>query len=389
MAQMGKEFKAGVDLQRDKDGGPRGGDSTDEEEVEVEDDALTDEERRFLEQFHSWRKNENKRIRTLYAIADNIDKRDRKATKTKVMTNSASVISGAMCLLGLALAPVTAGGSLVLTAAGTGLGAAAGITNIMTDVKEDSHNKSALAQANRIIPSSDQELEEVTGKKTAYATATSEIVYKCTSAWETIRKHIRALQLTKTHPHVASAASKLMTAGRVSTQSSRQIQKAFGGTALAMTKDALRWNSLPAIFFLGQDIYALLKDWEKLQAGKPTELAKELRSRAQKQEREVSERTCRYERLKKDKWLTVVPISTPRHRWPPGPLAPSDLCFSALGFLHIEKAHRIFVLERGENRKAAANCTGQPQPPGKAAANCTGQPQPFGKPPSRQIDVEL
>lgn len=284
---------------RDKDGGPQGGDSTDEEEVEVEDDALTDEERRFLEQFHSWRKNENKRLRTLYAIADNIDKSHQKATKTKVMTNSASIISGAMCLLGLVLAPVTAGGSLVLTAAGTGLGAAAGISNIVTDVKEDSRNKSALAQANGIIPSSDQELEEVTGKKTAYATAAGEIVYKCTSAWETIRKHIRALQLTKTHPHVASAASKLMTAGRVSTRSSRQIQKAFGGTALAMTKDALMRNSLPAIFFLGQDLYALLKDWEKLQAGKPTELAKELRLRAQKQEQVVSERTCRYERLKK------------------------------------------------------------------------------------------
>lgn len=288
---MGKEYKADVDLQRDMDGGPQGGDSTDEEEVEVEDDALTDEERRFLKQFHSWRKNENKHIRTLYAIADNIDKSDQKTTKTKVMTNSASVISGAMCLLGLALAPVTAGGSLVLTAAGTGLGAAAGITNIVTDVKEDSRNKSALAQANRIIPSSDQELEEVTGKKTAYATAASEIVYKCRSAWETIRKHIRALQLTKTHPHV--------TAGQVSTQSGRQIQKAFGGTALAMTKNALMRNSLPAIFFLGQDIYALLKDWEKLQAGKPTELAKELRLRAQKQEQVISEGTCRYERLKK------------------------------------------------------------------------------------------
>ncbi|XP_038199610.1 apolipoprotein L6-like [Arvicola amphibius] len=299
MAQMEKEFKAGVDLQRDKDGGPWGGDSTDEEEVEVEDDALTDEERRFLKQFHSWRKNENKRIRTLYAIADNIDKSNQKATKTKVMTNSASVISGAMCLLGLALAPVTAGGSLVFSAAGTGLGAAAGITNIVTDVKEDSRNKSALAQANRIIPSSDQELEEVTGKKIAYATAAGEIVYKCGSAWENIRNHIRALQLTKTHPHVASAASKLMTAGRVSTRSGRQIQKAFGGTALAMTKNALMKNGLSAVFFLGQDIYALLKDWEKLQAGKPTELAKELRSRAQKQERVVSERTCHYERLKK------------------------------------------------------------------------------------------
>lgn len=298
--QMGPERKAGVDLQRDdRDGSPLGGDSTDEEGVEAEGDVLTDEERRFVKQFRSWKKNENRRIRTLYAIADSIDKSHQKATKTKVVTNCASAVSGAMSLLGLALAPVTAGGSLALTAVAHGLGAVAGVTNIVTSVRENSRNKRALAQANRILPSSDPELEEVKGEKTAYVTAAGEIVYKCGSAWAIIKNHLRALQLTKTHPHITSAAKKLVTAGQVSTQSSRQIQKAFGGTALAMTKTGLMKGGAGAVLCLGQDIYALFEDWKELKAGSPTELAEELRMRAQEQEHVVLEHTRRYKMLKK------------------------------------------------------------------------------------------
>ncbi|XP_028617420.1 apolipoprotein L6-like [Grammomys surdaster] len=293
--QTGEEYEADVELQRDKDGSL---DFTDKEEGEVEDDALTNEDWKFLKQFPSWEKEEKKRIRTLYAIADHIDKSHQKATKTKVVTNSASVISGALSLLGLALAPTTAGASLVLTAVGNGLGTVAGVTNIVTNVRENSRNKRALAQANSIMPSSDQELEEVKGEKTTYVTATGELVQKCGSAWDNIKKHLRALRVTRTQPHVTSAAKKLMTTGQLSTRSNRQVQKAFGGTALAMTKSALMFKSATAALSLGQDIYTLWEDWKDLKSETPTELAKELRARAGKRELVLAELTHRYKKLK-------------------------------------------------------------------------------------------
>lgn len=297
--QTGQEYEADAELQRDEDGS-LDGDVTDEEEVEVEDDALTDEEYRFLEQFQSWKKNEKKCIGILYAIADYIDESHQKATKTKVVASSASVISGVMSLLGLVLAPTTAGGSLVLTAVGHGLGAVAGVTNIVTNVRENSRNKRALAQANSIVPSSDRELEEAKGEKTTYVTAAGELVYKCGSTWDIIRRHLRALRITRTQPHVTSAAKKLMTAaGQVSTRSSRQVQKAFGGTALAMTKNALKMGRVAAAFSLGQDIYTLWEDWQDLKAATPTELAKELRTRAAEQEQVLSEYTRLYKKLKR------------------------------------------------------------------------------------------
>lgn len=282
---------------RGKDGN-LDGDFTDEKEVEVEDDALTNEDWKFLKQFPSWEKDEKRRITMLYAIADHIDKSHQKATKTKVVTTSASVISGAMSLLGLALAPTTAGTSLVLTAVGNGLGAVAGVTNIVTNVRENSRNKRALAQANSIMPGSDQELDEVKGEKTTYVTAAGQLIYKCGSAWDIIKKHLRALRITRTQPHVTSAAKRLMTTGQISTRSIRQVQKAFGGTALAMTKNALMIGRVTAALSLGQDIYTLWEDWKDLKSETPTELAKELRARAGEREWVLSELTHRYEKLK-------------------------------------------------------------------------------------------
>ncbi|XP_042121033.2 apolipoprotein L6-like [Peromyscus maniculatus bairdii] len=295
----GKEYEAHVGGQSEEDGGPLGGHATDEGEVEVEEDALTDEELEFLKQFPSWKKDAEERIRKLYAIADSIDKSHQKATKTNVVSKSASVVSGIMSLMGLALAPVTAGGSLMFTAAGAGLGVVAGVTNIVTNVKENSRNKRALAQANQIMPSSEEDLEYVGGKKMAYVTATGEVVYKCGRAWETLGMNARALKLSKTHPHLTSAAKKLITSGQVSAQSNRQVQKAFEGTALAISKGALIANGVLTSFFLAQDIHSLYEDLKDLKAGTPTELAKELRERAEVLDRVLSEHTRRYKSLKK------------------------------------------------------------------------------------------
>uniref|UniRef100_A0A8C6N0F8 Apolipoprotein L6 n=1 Tax=Mus spicilegus TaxID=10103 RepID=A0A8C6N0F8_MUSSI len=230
--QTEEDYEADAELLRDKDDSP----------LDVENDVL------FLKQFPSWRKKEKKRIRTLYAIADHIDESHQKATKIKVVTTSASVASGVLSLLGLALATTTAGGSLVLTAFGHGLGAVAGVTNIVTNVRENSRNKRALAQVNSILPNSDQEL---------------------------------------------------LTAGQVSARSGRQVQKAFGGTALAVTKNALRMERAAAALSLGQDIYTLWEDWKDLKAANPTELAEELRARAAERERVLAEHTRRYRKLQR------------------------------------------------------------------------------------------
>ncbi|KAF5919824.1 hypothetical protein HPG69_009813, partial [Diceros bicornis minor] len=55
---------------------------------------------------------------------------------------------------------------------------------------------------------------------------------------ETIGKNLRAIKLGKPKPHLVSPAVGLVTVGTVSVQSIKQVQKSFGGTALAMAKGA-------------------------------------------------------------------------------------------------------------------------------------------------------
>ncbi|KAF3814474.1 hypothetical protein GH733_017632 [Mirounga leonina] len=84
---------------------------------------LSEEEKMFLLCFPLQKFKLEKSIRELHAIADQVDATHKMLTKTSLVASSSGTISGVMSLLGLALAPVTVGGSLMLSEAGLGLGA--------------------------------------------------------------------------------------------------------------------------------------------------------------------------------------------------------------------------------------------------------------------------
>nr|XP_045008198.1 apolipoprotein L6 [Jaculus jaculus] len=289
--QAATERKAGGDAKRDKDGNLQG------EDVDLQDGDLSAEEREFLEQFSKWKKDQEVVIKELYALAEDIDANHKTMVKSNVAASSAAVASGVMSLLGLALAPATLGASMMLTVAGSGLGAAAGVARIVTDVWEAYRNRKARARASTLLPTTDQELEDTGGKKTSYVISTGQIVYNCGSAVDTIRKHARALRLARAHPHLATSARRLMTTGQVSTRSTRQVQKAFTGTALAMTKEARMRGGVTSLLSLGHDIAALSEEWKQLKEGTRAELAEELRAHARELEELVGECTQYYNKL--------------------------------------------------------------------------------------------
>ncbi|KAM9683714.1 apolipoprotein L3-like [Dama dama] len=93
--------------------------------------AMEDQERfqqdlldreRFLKEFPQVKKEPEESIRKLYALADRVDKLHRDCTLFKVVANSTGTVSGVLNILGLALAPVTAGASLAVWTTGPGSG---------------------------------------------------------------------------------------------------------------------------------------------------------------------------------------------------------------------------------------------------------------------------
>ncbi|XP_057172478.1 apolipoprotein L2-like isoform X4 [Ursus arctos] len=119
-------------------------------DMEVKDELARE---RFLSVFPQLKLDLEERIRKLRELADDVDRVHKNCTISKIVAGSAGAASGILTILGLGLAPITAGASLTLLATGAGLGAAAAVTQVSTSIVEYSSQSSAQAQASRLTSS--------------------------------------------------------------------------------------------------------------------------------------------------------------------------------------------------------------------------------------------
>lgn len=265
------------------------------EDVEQQDIDLSIEKEIFLKEFPSYKQQLEVAIKKHRDLADDLDKTKENFTKASMVTNSIAATSGAMTILGLALAPATAGGSLILSAAGKGLGTLAGATIIVTNIFEHIHNKKAQAKASSQEPTLDQKIKDNIAKA-SYVLSAGKTALNCTRAVKDI-KNIHAFQTARAHPPLATAVKRLLTTGQVSARRSRQVQKVFGGTTLTMARSARLAGTVMSGLFLGLDLNSLWKDYKQLKEGVRSEDAEELRAEADKLERILTELTQLYKRL--------------------------------------------------------------------------------------------
>ncbi|KAF5919816.1 hypothetical protein HPG69_009805 [Diceros bicornis minor] len=250
----------------------------------------------FLNEFPRVKWELEERIGKLHALANKVDKVHRDCTISNVVAASTGAVSGILTILGLALAPVTAGVSLALSATGIGLGVAADVTSVSTRIVERSSNLSAKAEASRLALIDIDKGEMV--KKTL---CHSELhIFALSKNFIQVVKNIKkvhAIKLATAKPHLADDAKRLMTIGRISVHRGKQVRKAFGGTALAMTKGARIMGAATAGVFLLMDVVKLVKQSVHLHEGTKAESAEELRQQAQELERVLEELTQIYEML--------------------------------------------------------------------------------------------
>ncbi|KAK1341559.1 hypothetical protein QTO34_017974 [Cnephaeus nilssonii] len=245
------------------------------------------------------------RIRQLYALADEVDEVHRNCTIAQVAASSTRAVSGILTIAGLCLAPVTAGASLVLSATGVGLGAAAAVTGVTANIVEYSKDASAKAEANLLVSNgSDTDVvAEVLRRSTPEIAS---LAQRCIQSLLGVMKNARAFKLAKSNPLLAAKASRFLRTGAVSARSGKQLQKAFGGTALAMSKGARVLGAATAGVFLLMDVVDLVKESKHLHEGAKAESAEELRQQAQELERRLEELTRIHESLQKrqGRWFT-------------------------------------------------------------------------------------
>nr|XP_048310635.1 apolipoprotein L3-like isoform X2 [Myodes glareolus] len=276
------------------------GETTVDSDVDDEDDIQNalQEKKRFLEVYPQVKRELEESIRKLHTLADKIDKVHRDCTITQMVAKSTGAVSGVMAILGLALAPVTAGISLGLSATGLGLGAAAAVTSVSTTIVEAVSTASVKAEASELLPRNNDTDSDIKSNNTekiikeAVEKSTPRMLSVSKNSFrnlEVMKKNIDAIKLTKASPRLTNNAKRLMTTGKVSARSTRQVKKAFGGTALAMTKGARIMGAATAGLSLVLDVVSLIEDSIHLQEGAKAESAEKLRQQAQDLEQKLQE----------------------------------------------------------------------------------------------------
>ena len=225
----------------------------------------------------------------LHALADKVDKVHRDCTISRVVASSSSAVSGVLTILGLSLAPVTAGVSLALSATGLGLGAAATVTSVSTSIVEKVSVVSAEAKASKLVPTNKDTMKGIIEVLDQSGPRLISVSTHTIQSIQGIQKCINAIQLAKANPRLANDAKRLMTTGKTSTQTTKQVKEAFGGTTLAMTKGVRIMGAATTGFFLLLDIVSFVGDSKHLHEGAKAESAAELRHQAQDLEQKLQE----------------------------------------------------------------------------------------------------
>lgn len=251
----------------------------------------------FMTEFPQVRRDLEAHIRELHTLADKVDKVHKNCTISKVVASSTGVVSGILTIVGLSLAPVTAGASLVLSTTGIGLGAAATVTSVSTSIVDYSNSSAAKAKASHLL-STRSNKEEVIVEAARHSTfKIASLTNKCIQSVQDIVKNVKAIKMAKTSPLLLSEAQRVMTTGTMSVRSSSQVQKAFGGTVLAMSKGAKIAGAAMAGVGLLMDAISLVKQSKYLHKGTKAASAEKLRQEAQKLEKKLKLLTTIYEHL--------------------------------------------------------------------------------------------
>ncbi|XP_065795034.1 apolipoprotein L3-like [Muntiacus reevesi] len=270
--------------------------------VEEDQERLTKEQldrRRFLIKFPRVKRQLEEFIGKFHALADKVDKVHKGCTISNVVGYSTGAVSSILTIVGLALAPVTAGASVVLLATGIGLGAAAAVTGVSTTIIEHVNRSSAETEASHMKSSVVKKwkvlLEVLKSKPHIVDTAE-----KVTEAVQCIEMNIHAMETGKANPESAPNAHIYMSPARISVPAIQHIEGGFKATALTITKGARIAGLATAGIFLLVDVGFLVKESKHLHDGAKTVAAESLRQQAWELQRKLEELTQIYESLQED-----------------------------------------------------------------------------------------
>lgn len=257
----------------------------------------------FIGVFSQRRSRMEQFLTDLEESAVQLDRMKMGASISTVTGSSVGIAGGVLSIVGLALAPVTAGVSLALTLTGVGLGVTSGVNSLVTGITEAAvnthHGKNAqnifqryMDDVGKILDCLEQASNEVrlegldvvdmmigAGRLIARAGGVAKSIDVLVDA-------ASAVKVLKSEEVIATAAK----VGLQEAQSARSIPKLAAdlpdigqlakGTPLALSKSARAGFITLNALFIGIDVLFICKDSISLAKGSKSEASQLIRSRA-------------------------------------------------------------------------------------------------------------
>ena len=214
----------------------------------------------------------------LEGSAVQLDNMKRGAQISTVAGSSVGAVGGVLSIVGLALAPVTAGVSLALTMAGVGMGVTSGVYSVGTTVTEMGVNRTQKIKANKFFQSFMKEMQTIQGCLEDVATKMLPVVSKedvTVGAGKILGKGGAIGKGIDSLIDCASGVKLLRSENAIA-----DLGQAAKGTPLALSKAARGGFIALNALFIGLDVFLICKDSVGLAKGSKSEVSQLIRARA-------------------------------------------------------------------------------------------------------------
>ncbi|XP_048098497.1 apolipoprotein L1 isoform X6 [Alosa alosa] len=216
----------------------------------------------------------------LNSIADGLDRFNKRTKIAQITGGSTSAIGGVATITGLALAPVTFGTSLIITAVGLGVATAGGLTSASAGISNQVNNSLDRKKVERIVEDYQEKMGDLN---------------KCMKFIKQGIENLRRFDLIKLKSQAynqdfpalnniyedGAMAGKAILINANEIMRVVQIANVAGSTAARAVQIASMATGVLTGLFVGMDIYFVAKDSRELKKGAKSEFAGKIREVAE------------------------------------------------------------------------------------------------------------
>ncbi|KAK2822731.1 hypothetical protein Q5P01_022796 [Channa striata] len=213
----------------------------------------------------------------LNSIADGLDKFNKNTKIAQITGGSTSAIGGIATIAGLALAPVTMGTSLIVTAVGLGVATAGGLTSAGAGISNQVNNSMDRKKVEKLVEDYQEKIADLN---------------KCLKFIQQGIENLRRFDLIKMKKRAYNRDFPVLSsslyedgamAGKAIVSNANEIMRVVqiahmaGSTAARAVQIASMATGVLTGLFVGMDIYFVAKDSKELKKGAKSEFAAKIR----------------------------------------------------------------------------------------------------------------